>query len=123
MPTTKHTVSVRLDGPAVQRLERAARLVKQSRGAFLEKAGDEAARRVLLDEATRRYRRGEGSFSELAAETGLAVEEIMDAVGHEARDQALDMFLASCRTMSAANNDPEFLRLAQQAAAAVRSST
>ena len=72
------TVSVRLDPQAGRRLDKAAALLHQSRAAFLERAGDDAARRVLTDWAARRYRQGGGSFSELAEETGLAVEEIVD---------------------------------------------
>ncbi len=114
MPTTKRTVSVRLDAAAARRLECAASLTKQSRGAFLEKAGDDMARRVLLEWAVRRHRQGDRSFSELAAETGLAVEEIMDAAGQHDRESALAMFLASCRTIAAMENRPDFLRLAEE---------
>ena len=119
MPTRKRTVSVRLDPVAARRLERAARLMKQSRGAFLEKAGDETARRVLLEWAVSRHRQGGRSFSELADETGLAVEEIMDAVGARDQEAALEMFLASCKTVAEAENNPEFLRLGREAIRAV----
>ena len=85
----KHTVSVRLDPQAERRLEKAAALTKQSRGAFLEAAGDEAAIRILRDWAVARYRAGDRTFSELAEETGLAVEEIMRAMGDGGRDEAL----------------------------------
>jgi hypothetical protein len=120
MPTKKRTVSVRLDASAARRLERAAHLMKQSRGAFLERAGDETARRVLLDWAVSSYRRGERSFSELAGETGLAVEEIMDAVGQGDREAALAMFLASCKTVAESEGKPEFMRLGQAAVDDVR---
>ena len=78
MATRKRTISVRLDDRAKRRVEKAARLLKQSSGAFLEKAGEERARQLLLDWAVSSYQRGEASFSELADETGLSVEEIVE---------------------------------------------
>jgi hypothetical protein len=114
MVTQKRTVSVRLDRGAERRLEKAAQITRQSRGAFLEKAGDESARRVLLEWATERYRQGGASFSELAAESGLAIEEIMAALGQRERQEGLEMFLDSCRTIAEAQGKPEFLRLAEQ---------
>ena len=119
MPTKKQTVSVRLDDAAKRRVERAAKLSKQSSGAFLEKAGDERAREVLLAWATNRYRSGDGSLSELAAETGLEVEEIMRAIGGNGQQEALAMFLASCQTVAEVNGNPEFLRLGQEAVEAI----
>ncbi len=120
MLSKKRTISVRLDAQAARRLEMAAKLMKQSRGAFLERAGDELARGLLLDWAVARYRRGGASFSELAEETGLAVEEIMEATGQQGQEAALEMFLASCQTIAQTQNKPEFLSLAQEAAETVR---
>ena len=120
MVTKKRTISVRLDDAAKQRVDRAARLLKQSSGAFLEKAGEEQARQVLLAWAVDRRRRGEASFSELAGETGLAVEEIMLVMGSEGKQEALDMFLASCRTVADASGNPDFLRLGEEAVELVR---
>ncbi len=120
MPTKKQTISVRLDGTAKQRVERAARLLKQSSGAFLEKAGEEQARQVLVAWAVDRYRHKEASFSELAAETGLAIEEIMLAAGEENQREALEMFLASCRAVATASNDPDFLLLGEEAVSMVQ---
>jgi len=111
---------VRLDDAAKQRVERAARLLKQSSGAFLEKAGEEHARHVLLGWAVNRHRRGEASFSELAGETGLAVEEIMLAMGSQGRQEALDLFLASCRTVAEASGDRDFLRMGEEAVELLR---
>ena len=51
--------------------------MNQSVGAFLAQAGADRARHFFLAWAIDRHRSGEGSFSELAMETGLAVEEIM----------------------------------------------
>jgi len=118
--TKKQTISVRLDKAVKERVERAARLLRQSSGAFLEKAGAERARDVLLASAVDRRRRGEASFSELAADTGLAVEEIMLAAGSEDEQAALDTFLASCRTVAEASGNPHFLRLGEEAIELVR---
>ena len=120
--TNKKTISVRLDDAAKRRVERAARLLKQSASAFLEKAGEEQAGHVLLTWAADRHRRGEASFSELAEETGLGVEEIMLAVGSQGKQEALDMFLASCRTVAEARGDPDFLRLGEEAVKVVKNS-
>src|SRR5687767_6136169 len=92
----------------------------QSRAAFLEKAGDEAARSVLTEWAARRYRQNGGTFSELAAETGLGVEEIMEHLGGQERGDALEMFLASSRTVAESQRNGRFLRLAEQAVASLR---
>jgi hypothetical protein len=123
MPTRKQTVSVRLGGAAKHRVEHAARIAKQSAGAFLEKAGEDRARQVLLDWALDRHRRGDASFSELADETGLAVEEIMLAIGQLGKDDALDAFVASCRTVAEATGKPDFLRSGEEAAGLVRRSS
>ena len=56
--------------------------MKQSMGTFLEKAGAERARKVLLEWVVSRYQQGEASLSELAEETGLKIEEIVDSAGH-----------------------------------------
>ena len=74
---------------------------------------------VLLSWSAGRYRQGEASFSELAEETGLAVEEIMESLGDQGTDQALNMFLASCRTVADLNDDPDFLRRGQEAVKAI----
>lgn len=119
MPSNKRTVSARLDPAAAHRLELAARLMKQSRSAFLASAADEMARRVLLDWAVARHQQGERTFSELADETGLAVEELMQATGATDRDAAREMFLASCQTIAEIEGKPDFLRVAQEAAQVV----
>jgi len=120
MATRKRTISVRLDDRAKRRVEKAAKLLKQSSGAFLEKAGEERARQLLLEWAVSGYQRGEASFSELAEETGLSVEEIMEGVGSQGKEEVLLMFLASCRTVAETRSNPEFLRLGQEAAKALR---
>lgn len=117
----KRTVSVRLDPDEARRLEKAASLTGQSRGAFLQKAGGEVAHRTLLSWAVARYRRDEASFAELAEDTGLAIEEIMAAVGSQGQEAALEMFLASCRTVAETQQNPAFLRMAREAVEEVRS--
>lgn len=119
MPTRKRTLSVRMDNEMTRRVERAARLRNQSLGAFLQQAGDEAARRLLLEWTVSRYREGVASASELAQETGLAAEEIMRAVGATDLQAALDAFLASCRTVAITQGKPGFLLMGEAAAKAV----
>lgn len=121
--TKKRTISVRLDDAAKQRVERAARLLKQSAGAFLERAGEEEAGHILLAWATDQHRTGRASFSELAAETGFAIEEIMLAMGNQGKQEALEMFLASCCTVAEARDNPEFLRLGEEAVKMVRTTS
>ena len=76
MPTKLTTVSVRLDDESGAQVEKAARLLRQSKGAFLARAGEEAARKLLLEWAAQRYLTGTASLSELAAETALAFEAL-----------------------------------------------
>ena len=73
----------------------------------------------LISWAIERHKRGEMSFSELAQETGLAIEEIMAAAGNTPV-QELEMFLASCRALAEANSDPEFFRLSEDAIKAAK---
>lgn len=122
MPTKKQTISVRLDAAAKRRVEEAARLTKQSAGAFLESAGDERARWVLLDWALQRHRRGDASFSELASDTGLSVEEIMLAASasNDSRQEALDAFLASCRVVADIRGNPGFFKRGEDAVKTLR---
>ncbi|HLB11905.1 MAG TPA: hypothetical protein VJO15_03005, partial [Dehalococcoidia bacterium] len=100
-------------------VDRAAKILKQSSGAFLEKTGEERARRLLLERAVTLYQQGQGSLSELAEEAGLAAEEIADAIGSRGKEEALEMFLASCKTVAETQGKPEFLRLGQEAVKAM----
>lgn len=97
MPTNKETVSVRLPAASKRRIEQSARLQKQSAGAFLETAGKARARDVLIEWAVEKHRLGEATFSEVAQETGLSVEEIMSAPSRDDWREGLDAFIASCR--------------------------
>ncbi len=121
MSTKRGTVSVRLQNETKRQVEMAARITGQSAGAFLGKAGQDRAHQVLLDWATSTYRQGDTTYSKLAEETGLAVEEIMMAMSQSSKDDGLDMYLASCRTLAEIHDDPEFLRLAEDAVKRVRS--
>lgn len=111
----KRTIAAHLDEGSERRLETAARLMKRSRGASVQEAVDETTRRILLDWAISRHAQTLQSFSELAEETGLAVEEIMLAAGDHGRQEALEMFLTSCKTVAETQHNPEFLYLAQEA--------
>ncbi len=117
------TISVRLDAAASKRLDKAAALMRQSRAGFLGRVGDEAARGILLEWTARRYRQGSATLSELADQTGLAVEELVDHVGGRERGAALEMFLASCRAVAETQHKPGFLRLAEQAVASLTATT
>lgn len=119
----RKTLSVRLEPDAALRVQKAAELARQSQGAFLEKAGDEAARRLLISWAVERYRQGAASFSELAAETGLVVEEIMSAAGDQDSEGALHMFLASSEAVARSTGNLEFLRLAREAVEEITAGT
>ncbi len=121
MVTKKRTISVRLDDGARKLVEMAAKLSGQSSGAFVGRLAREHAHAMLMDWAVARYRSGVASLSELAGETGLAIEEIMDGLRSPEGDaQALDAFLASCRAIAEREDDPEFLRTAEEAARTVR---
>jgi hypothetical protein len=74
-------------------------------------------RELMLAQAVARYRQGNVSFSELAEQTGLGIEEVMRAFGQEGRDEALAQFLAGCRVVAEAEGNPAFLELAQEAVA------
>ncbi len=121
MTTHKRTLSVRLDEAAQKRVSLAARLSGLSSSAFLGAAGDAHARAVLKAWALGQHQAGARSFSELAEETGLAIEELMLAASEGSWADGLQMFLASCRAIAEAQNDPAFFAAAETAAALVAS--
>jgi len=100
--------------------QRLAVVLDEAAARRVEQAAEQAARRVLIDAIAAAYERNERSISELAAETGLAVEEIIEGMAARSGDAGLETFLASSRAVSEARNDPEFLRLSEVAAADVR---
>ena len=120
MVARRTAISVRLDEAAQQQIERAAQLLHQTPAAFLQRAGADTARQVLLAWAVRSYRQREHTFSELAEETGLSVEMIMRDMTSADRDQALDFYLAAARTAARRLQDDAFLRSAETAVADVR---
>ena len=63
------------------------------------------------------------TFSEAAVQTGIPVEEIMDAVTARDGETGLKQFLDTCRNIAQTENDPELLQLADAAADTVRRSS
>jgi len=120
MGTKLKTVSVRLDDQAGVRVSRAAQLVRQSKGAFLARAGEEAAQHVLLEWAAHQHEQGEASFSELAAETGLALEAIARCISDEKESEATKMYLTSARRLAEITGDRKFYARAKKAADAAK---
>lgn len=136
--------SIEVDQAAAERIERAAQARQQSPSDFLARAGEAAAHRAVLDEAIARFEEApdDVGLSELAAETGLAVEEIMQEIWRRDRLEAAEtgrpleevvrsrdrhspalaeeVFLAGCRSMAAEYGDPELLRRAEALVAASR---
>lgn len=88
MVRAKYTLSVTLDAEASNRVEKAAALLSETPAVFLAHAADDAARRVLTDWAVQRYFGTDRTYGQVAEETGLAIEEIMDAIGRLAPDEA-----------------------------------
>lgn len=120
MVTTKRSVSLRLDPVVARRLKDAARLTNQSLATFLERAGQEAAHRILLEEAVSRYRNDTASLSELSAETGVEVEAIFDEVAERNREGAEQRFLAVCKAFAEEHDDPDFYRFIVEQMEAIR---
>jgi predicted transcriptional regulator len=115
MGTKLKTVSVRLGDQAGARVSKAAQLARQSKGAFLAQAGEEAARTLLLEWAQQRHASGEASLSELAAETGVPVEVIEEHVSGQRSAEATEMYLTSARRLAEALKTPRFYAEARRA--------
>lgn len=113
MATKLKTVSVRLNDQASARVDRVARLLRQSRGAFLAQAGDDAAQRALLDWAAHQYREEAASLSELAAELQLPLEAIARHVIGSGMKEASALYLSSCRKLAETFDMPDFYTRAQ----------
>ena len=120
MTTTKKTISVRLNDDAKRQVEWAARLRRQSAGAFLGTAGTEQAHSEVLAWARAEYRAGRASASEIADQTGLAVEEVMIGSDEGDLDEALDAFLASCRAAAERSGNADFKSLSEEAVRPLR---
>ena len=116
----RRPVTIELDARAIQRVDRAARLLRQTPSAFLAGAVEAVARQVVLEDAAERWLREEGTYSELAAETGLWVEEIMQAVSRRNSERAVEASLEHSQALAEDHHNPTVLRLAQEATATVR---
>jgi uncharacterized membrane protein YebE (DUF533 family) len=101
-------------------VDKAAQVLRQSKGAFLAQAGEEAAERVLLQWAVDQYAAGVASLSELAAETQLPLERIAQHVAEGRTEQATEMYLASCQKLSHTLRMPKFYLIAKKAVRQVR---
>jgi len=120
MATKLKTVSVRLGDEAGVRVSKAAQLARQSKGAFLARAGEQAARQMLLDWAVQRHAGGEASLSELAFETSLPLEVIAEHASEQHGAEAVRMYLTSARRLAKALNTPRFYEEAKRAAKSLR---
>jgi hypothetical protein len=65
-----------------------------------------------------RHKTGEASLSELAVETGLALEVISRHIASEKRAEATEMYLASARRLAEITGDAGFYTQAKKAAKA-----
>ena len=120
MGTKLKTVSVRLGDEAGARVSKAAELARQSKGAFLARAGEQAARQMLLEWAVRRHASGEASLSELASETSLPLEAIAEHAGKQRSSESIQMYLTSARRLAKAMKAPRFYEEAKRAAETMR---
>ena len=140
----KRAITVRLDPDVAVRVERAARSRNLTIAGFLAQVSDDAAHQALFDDAVARYQRdpGAASLSELAHESGLAVEEIMRAIWQRDRLTAAetgrsvaevvaersgrlpalpeDVLLAAAQTVAEDLHDPGLVTRARSSVAAWR---
>ena len=115
MATKLKTVSVRLDRRAGTHIDRAAKLLHQSQGAFLARVGEEAAEQVLLKWAVEQYSAGVASLSELAEQTDLPLEAIAQQVAHSRAKEVTEVYLAGCQKLTQNLNLPQFYTTAKRA--------
>lgn len=110
----KKTITIRLTEEEHALLESLCQLLKTSQSAYLTKQATEHVKKNLLEFAVEKYLTGQASFSELATQTGLSVPIIMDAVAEKSGSdmQCIEALLSAVKTLSEANNDPEFYELA-----------
>lgn len=113
------TISIRLTEEQHQVLRRICRLKRTTQSAYLAYLAAEQARKELLDHAVRDYLEGRSSLSKLAAETGVDIPTLMDAVAQVSGDdkRGIEAFLSAAKTLSKTHNDPEFYELALKAVA------
>ena len=115
MATKLKTVSVRLDRQAGMYIDRAAKLLHQSQGAFLARVGEEAAEQVLLKWAVEQYRAGTTSLSELAEQTDSPLEAMAQQVAESRAQEATEIYLAGCHKLAQNLNLPQFYTTAKKA--------
>lgn len=120
MGTKLTTVSVRLDRQSSAHVDKAAQVLRQSKGAFLAQAGEAAAERVLLQWAVAQYAAGTASLSELAAETQLPLERIAREVAADRVEDTTEMYLASCQKLAQSLGMPKFYLTAKRAVRRVK---
>ena len=111
------TVTVRLTDEEHAVLRRLCALKQTSQTGYLTHLATSQAKKELLDYAVGEYRAGKASLSELAKKTGLDVPTIMDEVARVTGEdkRAVEGFLSAVKTLSEANNAPEFYTLAVKA--------
>ena len=111
------TVTVRLTDEEHEVLRRLCALKQTSQTGYLTHLATSQAKKELLDYAVEEYRAGKASLSELAKKTGLDVPTIMDEVARVTGEdkRAVEGFLSAVKTLSEANNAPEFYTLAMKA--------
>jgi len=111
------TVTVRLTDEEHEVLRRLCALKQTSQTGYLTHLATSQAKKELLDYAVGEYRAGKASLSELAKKTGLDVPTIMDEVARVTGEdkRAVEGFLSAVKTLSEANNAPEFYTLAVKA--------
>ncbi len=115
MATRLKAVSVRLDRRAGLYIDRAAKLLHQSQGAFLARVGEEAAEQVLLKWAVEQYNAGVSSLSELAAQTDIPLEAIARQISGSRAKEATEVYLAGCQKLAQNLNLPQFYQTAKRA--------
>ena len=113
----KTTISVRLSNQEHEVLSRLCALKKTSRTEYLVTLAKNQVKKELLQYAVEEYLKSGESLSALAKKTGLDVPTIMDEVARATGEdqRVVEGFLSAVKTISEANKDPEFYRVAVNA--------
>ena len=114
---SKTTVTVRLTNEEYEVVQRLCALKKTTCTGYLTALATTQAKKELLRYATEEYLKGSASVSTLAKKTGLDVPTLLDEVARVTGEdtRAVDGFLSAVKTLSKANNDPEFYQIAVKA--------
>ncbi len=114
---SKTTVTVRLTDEEYAVVQRLCTLKKTTCTGYLTLLATSQAKKELLRYAAEEYMEGGASVSTLVKKTGLDAPTILDEVarltGEDTR--AVAGFLSAVKTLSKANNDPEFYQVAVKA--------